>query len=232
MRPALLLLVGCSPGTSLDDTAAAVGPQGLATFVLDAPGASTRPFRDPTLAVNGVRGAGEQSGSTDVYSLGLEGSEASLTLGWDIPLQDAPGPDVAVYENPFRHAGGVFIDPVVVQVSADGIEWVTFPHDYIADDEEAWSADPEHWIGFAGLTPVRHHEENNPTDPLNRNASGGDLFDLADLEGLEGADRPLEKGVCCIRLWSATAVVNPDTGVPFPRDPVSNGADIDGVYAR
>ena len=33
-------------------------------------------------------------------------------------------------------------------------------------------------------------------------------------------------------LVTAPTVTNPDTGEPFRRDGFSNGADIDGVYAR
>jgi hypothetical protein len=42
----------------------------LATVVEWAPGASSLPFRDPHLAVNGVRGAGWNAGGLDVFSFG------------------------------------------------------------------------------------------------------------------------------------------------------------------
>lgn len=224
-----LALAGCmdaEPATGQDPP---TDPT-LATDVLAAPGASDGAFGDPARAVNGVRGFGDSSGSTDVFSLAREGEAASITLGWAEPVYDGPGVDVVVYENPFVHPGGVFIDPVVVELSADGETWVAYPHDYVAEDELAWSADPDHWQGFAGLTPVALHVEDNPTDPLDPAVSGGDGFDLALLGASPEAELVRELGACCVRLWSASAWTNPDTGEAFPRDPVGNGADIDGVH--
>ena len=55
----------------------------FADVVVDAPGASDAPFRDPALAVNGVRGAGKGSGGTDVFSLGYRvGLDDTLTVAW------------------------------------------------------------------------------------------------------------------------------------------------------
>lgn len=229
MRAALagvLAVAACDDATDRDP-----GPTGLADVVLDAPGASDAPFGDPERAVNGVRGGGVSRGGTDVYSLGLDGPEATLTLGWDgAVVVDRDGVDLVVYENPFVHPGGVFFDPVVVEVSADGSSWVAFPFAHAAPDPTAWSADPAHWPGFAGRTPVTFHEDGPPTDPLDPAASGGDGFDLADLAGLPGGEEVLADGVCCVRLSSATAWIDPATGAPYPKDPVGNGADIDGVY--
>ena len=199
----------------------------LADVVIDAP-TGDGPFRDPRRAVNGVRGAGEFAGGTDVFSLN---HDERLVLGWTARrVLDGPGPDLAVFENPFRTGdANWFLDPVVVEVSADGEAWVAFPHDYRAADELAWSDDAADWSGFAGLRPVVLHEELRPHDPFDP-AAGGDLFDLADLPPTPATDAIRAEGVAYIRLGAPGT--NPDSGEAFPRDPVSNGPDIDGVYAR
>jgi hypothetical protein len=213
----LVLVAGCAGGA---------GPDGFqarpADLLIWAPTASNGPYGDPESAVNGVRGGGRWAGSVDVFALGHAADEG-LIVGFDPPVIDGDGPDLAVFENPFdvRGGGGRFFDPVVVEVSADCDTFVEFPH---TCEPGGWTADPTAFPGFAGLTPVHLHEEDNPVDPLSDDA-GGDRFDLADL----GDDAPAE--VACVRLTSASAWLDPD-GVPCPHDPVSTGPDIDGVYGR
>lgn len=196
---------------------------GAASEIVGAPGASGTGFGDPSRAIDGVRGGGEDAQSLDVYSIP---PREHLVLGWGGQrVVDVPGPDLAVFENAFDYAEGLrFMDPTIVEVSADGERWVAFPHDYVADDERAYSPRPEHWIGFAGITPVYLHAEENALDPFDP-AAGGDRFDLADLP--EDARAPR-----FVRLSAASRAINPDTGEPFVRDPVSDGADIDGVVAH
>ena len=222
MRALLLLLVGCGEP----------GPFLLADVVVDAPGATDDRFGDPELAVNGVRGGGDVAGSLDVYALGAEGAAATLVLGFsDLPAPDQPGPDLAVFENPFlAPTTGAFMDLVVVSVRAEDGDWVTFPHDYLAEDETRYDNDPALWSGFAGRTPVQLHEEDNAVDPFSVEA-GGDVFDLSDLPDTPEADDIRTFGFVEVRLESAISRVNPDTGAPYVMDPISNGADIDGVYA-
>mgnify|MGYP004370035033 CR=1 FL=1 len=197
----ILLLLGCSDEVWLP-----------ADTVVDAPGADPdAPFGDPEMAVNGVRGSGCCAGGTDVYSLQLEGERTSLLLAFAEPVVDGDGPDLVVFENPFEiQGGGVFMDPVVVEVSEDGETFVRFPW----EAPDVYTSDPAAWSGLAGLTPVSANVDD-PDAPLPEDpAAGGDAFDLAEL-GLTA--------VTHVRL-----VV--DDAIPY--DIVSNGPDIDGVYGR
>lgn len=202
------------------------GDPAPADEIVEAP-ANEGPFSDPERAINGVRGAGLGAGSTDVLSLGFDDA---LVLGWrDRVVLDGPGVDFVVFENPFRHAGGVFFDPIVVELSADGETWITWPHRLLDGADPV--SDPAAWQGFAGLTPVWLHVEANPLDPFDP-AAGGDGFDLAALPDDGEAGRIRREGFRYIRLVSAGGRIDPETGEAFPVHPVSDGPDIDGVYGR
>lgn len=187
-------------------------------------------------ATNGVHGGGNGGGSTDVYSMGLTARDGALTLIWPgHRVLNGDGNDLAVFENPFVIGSGpsVFMDQIIVELSQDGESWVAFPHDYVADDETAYSALPDHWLGFAGLTPVLLNEDSNPVNPFDPAVAGGDAFDLDDLPNDGGLAQSIrENGFTHVRLVAASLRANPDTGEPFPKDPVANGPDIDGIYAR
>lgn len=219
----------------------ACAPEESDTFadeVREAPGATGSGYGDPTRAINGVRGGGTYAGSTDVYSLDYR-ERRHLVLGFSgRAITDGPGPDLVVFENGFqeRERDAYFMDPVIVEVSADGEHWLAFPHDYLAEDETVYEPHPAAWEGFAGITPVTLHVERAPGDPFAASA-GGDAFDLAELGGETAAEQELaetlrREGVRYVRMTSAAVRVNPDTGVPYPRDAVSDGADIDGVAGR
>ena len=241
MRGALLaalLLAACGSETQdAADAAPDAGPATAAAFadvVVDAPGDTGEGFTDAELAVNGVRGAGELASGTDVFSLGFEPDvDAHIVLRWSgRTVLNGPGADFAVFENPFEHSGGLFIDPAIVYLSRDGASWVPFPHEYLADDPSEYDADPALWDGFAGLTPVLLHEEDNPVDPQDPELAGGDHFDLDDLptDDAEAAAISAD-GFSFLKIVSAPAEDNPDTGEPYVAEAISNGADIDGVYA-
>lgn len=200
------------------------------TEIVDAPGATGEGFHDPTASINGVRGGGDGEGSLDVYSIDYG---SYLVLGWDgARVTNGPGIDFAVFENPFQFGDGLtFMDAAVVELSLDGVTWVTFPHDYLAEDETMYSARREHWVGFAGIEPVYLNEETNAVDPFDP-AAGGDRFDLETLPPDGEAGRIRDEGFLFLRISPALDHENPDTGQPFPRSPVANGPDIDGVYAR
>jgi hypothetical protein len=210
-----LAVVACSESQIGADTGSVAVP--WADEVLEAAGDASR-------AVNGARGLGQTQGSTDVYSLTVDPQDA-LVVGWSgAVLTDGPGIDLVVFENPFDYGdGNRFMDLVVVSVSPDGLDFVDFPHTYLASDPEIWSSDPDDWDGFAGKTPVLLNEDTNAVDPFDAELSGGDGFDFADLpSGDPVAADILANGAVAVRLISAD----------FPRDPVSNGADIDAVYGR
>ncbi len=221
------------------ETAATPDPTPVAaTTVVDAPGNTGTGFADANRAVNGVRGAGLHAGSMDVFSLGYqEGVNNYLVLSWGgAMVRNGPGVDFVVFENGFEVGSGsgtFFMDLMVVLLSRDGITWVAFPHDYLADDETVYVANPELWSGFAGRFPVKYNVDTNPVDPFDHDAAGGDPFDL-DRMPLDGGEAQAirEGGFRYIKLVAAPTVVNPDTGAPFVRDPMSNGADIDGVIGR
>ncbi|MCA9562957.1 MAG: LIC_13355 family lipoprotein [Myxococcales bacterium] len=209
----------------------------LAGAVVDAPGAGQGLYSDPILATNGVYGGGEEAGSTDVYSLGfLPGENDYLVLGFDGRwAENGQGVDFVVFENAFRvrNGDGYFIDPVIVALSQDGMQWIDFPHDYVAPDETVYSNEPADWPGFAGVSPVLLNESDPASDPFDVDTAGGDQFNLDDLPNdgaLGSAIR--EGGFRYIRLTTAATQTNPDSGEPYPHDPVSNGPDIDGVHAR
>lgn len=213
----VLFIAGCAPSPA-PGAGQFEGAQ-RASVVVSAPTETGEGYKDPGLAVNGVHGGGMTQGSLDVYSISLGGDD-ELVVGFETPVVDQEGVDLVVYENPFDIAGGGrFMDPTVVEVSADGLDFVVFPHRYEGQGD---LSDPDDWLGFAGITPVLLHEEDNLVEPLS-DAAGGDGFDLAVLE--EAPDE-----VWFIRLTSASRWLDPETGSPFLLEPVSNGPDIDGVY--
>lgn len=207
-----------------------------ADTVVDAPGATGEGIGDPQNAVNGVLGCGLDCSSQDVFSLGYEaGVDNYVTLRWsNRTVLNGPGADLAVFENPFLVGGGpsCFMDQAVVQVSRDGEAWVSLPHDYTHDDENLYEPDPQLWPGFAGATPVLLNEDLNPVTPYDPETAGGDHFDLDDLpDGDPEAEAIREQGFTYIKIVTAPSLINPDTGEPFVKEDISNGADIDGVYA-
>lgn len=233
------VLPDASPDMGTDATPDDFGS--YADLVVDAPGAGDIPFRDPELAINGVRGSGVSQGGLDVFSLGVTATPASaqdnyITLAWSgRTVIDGPGTDFVVFENALAIEPGVrhFIEAAVIELSRDGQSWVAMPYDYLNADETVYSDDPGLWSGFAGVQPVLLHEEDNPVDAFDPALAGGDHFDLAALPDDGGEAAAIKReGFAFLRVTSAASIVNADTGELFPRDIVAGGADVDGVYAR
>ncbi len=207
----------------------------LADTVIDAPGATGIGFGDPMRAINGVRGAGTASGGLDVFSLGYTPQNDHITLAWSHGrLQNGPGADLAVFENPFLFGGGgTFMDLIVVEVSIDGVEFRALAHDYLAADPSVYSSNSALWQGFAGRTPVLLNADTNPVDPFDIGAAGGDSFDLDTVVGDDALAQAIRaSGVRFVRLVSAPARIDPHTGLAYVHAGISNGADIDGMYGR
>jgi hypothetical protein len=124
----------------------------------------------PNIVLGPPLGAGENSGSLDVLTLGDNGE---IVLGFDIPITDGPGADIIVFENPFIG----WPETGIVSASQDGEEWFVWPCDP--------SLSPDPASGCAGVTPSLSHPDNciDATDP---SVAGGDSFDLADI-GLTSA---------------------------------------------
>lgn len=207
----------------------------LADTVVAAPGATGTGFGDPNKAIDGVHGAGAHLGSADVFSLGYKpGVNDSITLAWaNGRLQNGPGADLVVFENPFVFGDGVFMDLIVVEVSIDGAEFRPIAHDYVAADPTVYSSDPSLWHGFAGRTPVLLNADTNPVDPFDATAAGGDPLDLDDVVGDDDVARAIRAGGAnFVRLVSASTQIDPHTGAVYPHDGFANGPDIDGMYGR
>lgn len=218
---------------------AGLQPVRYADTVVAAPGATGVGFGDADAAVNGVRGGGQNNGSSDVYSLRFAPAlNTSITLRWaNASLANGPGEDFAVFENGFDTDVGPFMDLLVVEVSRDGVQWRALAHDYVTANEQIYVRDRTAWRGFAGKTPVLLNDQTNPVDPFDRAAAGGDGFDLNTIidDGSGGdveATAMRRDGITMIRLTTAPSVENPDTGQPYVFDSYSNGADIDGVVGR
>ncbi len=211
----IALLSGCIGAVNGGSDA----PPPWADEVREAPGADGNAFHDPSLAANGARGAGCCAGGVDVFSIADH-----LELGWrGRRVVDGPGPDLVVFENAFQiDDARRFMDPCVVSVSADGVAWEAFPHDFQGDPADPTR--PEDWTGFAGITPTLLHVEDNPVDAFDAAVAGGDAFDLWDLPDGPVRDLALAEGIVGVRILSAEA--------EFPRDPAATGPDIDAVYAR
>jgi hypothetical protein len=171
-----------------------------------------------------------------VFSLGYTAQNDHITLAWSHGrLQNGPGPDLAVFENPFLSGGGNFMDLIIVEVSIDGVEFRELAHHYLAADHSVYSTDPAMWQGFAGRTPVLLNADTNLVDPFDAAAAGGDQLDLDTVVGDDAVAQDIRAhGVRFVRLVSAPARNDPDTtpSHPYVHAAISDGADIDGMYGK
>ena len=156
----------------------------------------------PGIVLGAPRGTGLAWGSTDVVSLGAatcNDAGASAPYGGSITLEfvdnlvwDGPGADFTVFENVFYvcNAAGVpdpetrFMEPALVSVSQDGINWRQFKTDFSPRyDPATGKLNLRHPYcynsGFAGVNPIMSNGYTpDPTDPA---VSGGDSFDISEL---------------------------------------------------
>ncbi len=123
----------------------------------------------------GARYDAAETSPEELVSLG-DGGE--IVLEFDRPaIVDGPGADFVVFENPFWVQGDptdVWAELGEVSVSADGETWHTFECDTETDE-------PGQWPGCAGWTPTKQYDPEKVI-PLDPEQTGGDAFDLADLD--------------------------------------------------
>ncbi len=203
-----------------------------ADVIVEAPGVI-----NPEKAVNGVRGAGQGTGGLDVCQLNYTiGNGNYIIIRWSNKIVlNGTGADFVIFENGFEisgQPGHFFMDLAVVSVSRDGSHWIDFPYDYTYSPETTYSDIPDYWIGFAGKTPVLYNEDSNRVNPFNKTEAGGDQFDLSDLPDTSYGLDIKNNGFKYLKITTAPSLINNDTGTNFVKDGMSNGADIDGVYAR
>ncbi len=98
-------------------------------------------WQDPTLALGPATGLWD-----DATSLGNDGA---MTLVFEPPIADVPGPDIAVFENGFSE---LFLELAWVEVSSNGVDFVRFAS--LSSQEGQVSAygtlDPREVMGVAG----------------------------------------------------------------------------------
>lgn len=139
---------------------------------------------------------------TQICALGLDGS---ITVGFKGKiLRDMPGKDFTIFENAFEFmAGRIFIEPAIVQVSKDGVNFISFPFDSLT------------LVGCAGTFPTIGNE-----NPFDIEQSGGNSFDLADV----GMD-----SVVAIRIIDISSIILNSNHPLY--SPIVNGFDLDAVVA-
>lgn len=229
-----------------------INPEDLADTVNSSPNhnGDSSLFRDSSKAVNGIRGAGTSSGGLDVFSLTATGATASIVFEWkNKKITNGAGIDFVVFENPFLYSNNpntVFMEQLIVEVSIDNINYCGFSPNYTNSTETTYANNPNFWVRFAGITPVKYNVESNPligADLYDVSKAGGDGFDLENLSSANDfsigcsvalRDQIKSNGFVYLRLTSATARINPDTGANFVQDAgaFNGGPDIDGVIAR
>ncbi len=245
---ALILNQNTNPSTNASTVV--VLREEFADTVVSAPNHNGEVFRDKTKAVNGVRGEGCCSGSTDVFTLAQTGEAASMVLEWkDRKVKNGTGIDFVVFENPFQvgsNTSQIYIEPSIVEVSLDNVNYCGFNPVYTFSPATDYSRNPSHWSRFAGLKPVLYNDVSNKlssSDIFDSSLAGGDGFDLDNLSSSNqfgiGCTETLKNsiqanGFIYLKITSATARINPSTGTFFVQDTAAMGLgpDIDGVAAR
>ena len=196
--------VGEEPPLQALVTPTAVSLSGLADPFVDEvvefrpldPGGCFNCNRVNQVVVGPPQGRGETQGSFDVVALGAKvnsDSGISAPYGGSITVRfsnnivvNGSGVDFSVFENPIRLAGTdiYFVEPAVVDVSADGVNFYRFPFDFVPHYDAAGELNLGNPLcyarGFAGIKPV--YSYLGGPDPTNPNLSGGDQFDLSDIQ--------------------------------------------------
>jgi hypothetical protein len=154
------------------------------------------------------------------------GDGGSITLRFDPPIADGPGPDFAVFENGISFNGGAsfFMELAFVEASSDGTTFARFP---------ALSETP-------ATTQIGAYAAIDPTNV--RNLAGkyiagyGTPFDLAELAGIPGLNT---RAVTHLRLVDVVGSIDPRharhdslgrvINDPWPTFLTTSGFDLDAV---
>ena len=166
---------------------------------------------------------------SEVLSLGIGGE---IIVGWKNGyIVDKEGPDFIIFENVFSNyqETKIFVEPAIISVSKDGINFVEFPYN------------TETLEGLAGINWI-----NGSENCFDYNLSGGDAFDLADIgmdsiryikikdTSLLAAKLPTNhkyySPVGVLTGFDLDAVVLLHTAIDFVDDGILSIANIDGDY--
>lgn len=177
---------------------------------------------DTANILGGPQGAGLGNGSLDVLTLGEGGS---IVLGFGGLIIDGPGADFSVFENGFALTGStsVFAEILFVEVSSNGTDFVRFPSSYVGAGSAMGS-----FQGLAGGLPVLSNVLTNSISPFDPALSGGEAFDLADLQDTAEVQQGLVdlQGIQFVRLVDALATDTDSLGTPLE---AFGGSDVDAV---
>ncbi|MBK8978441.1 MAG: hypothetical protein IPM29_21275 [Planctomycetes bacterium] len=173
---------------------------------------------------------GAPDGALGVHSLGIGGS---LTLGFDVTIQDGPGADLIVFENAFASSSEpwtTFAEVCFVEVSSNGVDFARVPSRYTGPQVDPGAFAFVHtgfYAGLGGTLPTRL----GAADPEDIVLAGGDPIDLAELgaDPLVIAGRVDLRAIALVRLVDVRSGVDVDaSGAPI-RDAGAGSADIDAV---
>ncbi|MCA9321543.1 MAG: hypothetical protein KDB53_12440 [Planctomycetes bacterium] len=190
---------------------------------------------NPANVLGGPTGLGLPAGSQSVLTLGTQGS---LTLGFPVVITDGPGADFSVFENAFFNAPALnmaFAEVAFVEVSTNGLDFVRFPSCYVGPPGPTGPFalfSPGRHRGLAGCLPVLAHVPSGFGDPFDPVVSGGDAFDLADLDGMPLVQSGIVdlSAIHFVRLVDVEAGVDVDANGQLIEDSGGPGsADIDAV---
>lgn len=171
------------------DTTTDCFPDRVAAFIVG-PVSSPPAFNtwEPGIVLGPPGNATPTTGSLAVMSLGRGGV---ITLEFtESEIVDGPGPDFIAFENPFFCTAppltdadpySVFAEPGIVAVSADGVEFRTFPYDATALSQVVSQCTDksliQRLVGLMGITPSFTGNYTIPDDPLAFDTDGDGVPD-------------------------------------------------------
>ncbi len=174
----------------------------------------------------------------DLVSLGTGGS---IIMEFNThKIVDLPGPDFTIFENPVQpssHPEQTYADTAVVAVSEDAETWTTFPFDIVSTAPENLPL-KANYLGLAGVQPT-YSSPGNGISPFDPAVSGGDKFDLADLDiasirFIRITDSGDERFAPSLDMHGDTVTDYGNLLDPDPTEPdagVAAGFDLDAVAA-